>query len=623
MVLMFFGGSAGYRSAPVLAQDDAARFTELVTARDGADSVAGPFSGDLTQVVGSVSTAVAGLSVADFSATATFTNPPGAGTTPWDYGFMFHSTPDTGQEILVDSTGTWYYAPFPEGILESGSLPELDTAPGGTNTLDLIVEGGTALFGVNGQFVARIALLPAVAADVEVGTGFFSNTVEDGRIVSYANFEIWDLPAQSAAPAPDLADLPDLSDLLRGTPASGETQPLTPEPESEPEPAPALDLTPESDPALAATPEPETTVSAEDTETFAALLQSQANAVPLAGPFNANLKEAEGIISVTWANLNVADFHASALVTVPEATSDVPWTAGFVFRFGPEGDSRVSVSSLGQWYYSVGSGGTAESGTVANLATNPGDVNALDLLVEGERGWLGVNGELVATIDLGSGGGAADLGLGAGFYSDQLVDGRVTPFADFVVLELPTGSLGGAADVAADGETFLALLSEVDNEEPAAGPFSGRLVEQTVGSVPRAPAGVTLFDFGVMSTFTNPESPTGTLWDAGFEFRVTDQTNRVVLDSLGDVYVQLIGIGARKLAHTDAYDAQPGASNTLQFFARGDRAYFGVNGEFVAAFDLPPDPVASDVYAGTGWFNEDFSVGRVTDYEDFSVWALT
>jgi hypothetical protein len=55
----------------------------------------------------------------------------------------------------------------------------------------------------------------------------------------------------------------------------------------------------------------------------------------------------------------------------------------------------------------------------------------------------------------------------------------------------------------------------------------------------------------------------------------------------------------------------------------GNRAYVGVNGELAAAIDLPAKPLTSDVLVGSGFFSEDFSIGRISDYKDFLVWDLT
>jgi hypothetical protein len=138
-----------------------------------------------------------------------------------------------------------------------------------------------------------------------------------------------------------------------------------------------------------------------------------------------------------------------------------------------------------------------------------------------------------------------------------------------------------------------------------------------------AAAGVSLTDFGAVATFTNPANPTDAVYDAGFQFWVGNGVaDRIVVDSLGDVYAAVTGQNAQKIGSASTYDASAGGSNTLALFVEGSRALLGVNGELVAAADLPGTPVASDVQIGSGFFNEDFLVGRVTDYRDFAVWEI-
>ena len=154
-------GVCGPRSAA--AQTDAARFADALAARETSTSLAGPMSGELTQTVGFVTFENAGVNTESFSASVTFINPTNQGTAPWDLGIAFHRTADAAQQFIVDSTGAWYYAPWPTGALASGKVP-FDASPGGTNTFDLVVDGDFALFGVNGEFVTSAQLPPPVAS---------------------------------------------------------------------------------------------------------------------------------------------------------------------------------------------------------------------------------------------------------------------------------------------------------------------------------------------------------------------------------------------------------------------------------------------------------------------------
>jgi hypothetical protein len=233
----------------------------------------------------------------------------------------------------------------------------------------------------------------------------------------------------------------------------------------------------------------------------------------------------------------------------------------------------------------------------------------------------------MATVDLPAGSTTGDVAAEAGIYADQSSPGRTTPFSDFVILALDANALApaeGGGFAPEDVARFQSLLAETETVAPLVGPFSGRLVEATVGTVPQAPAGVTITDFGTTATFTNPTDTEAGLWDAGFQFRSQgDVNNRVVVDSLGGVYAIVAGAPSQLLGTASTYDASAGGTNTLQLFVEGDRALFGVNGELAAVVELTAEPVAADVLIGAGFFSEDFVVGRVTDYRDFRVWEIT
>jgi hypothetical protein len=145
--------------------------------------------------------------VKDFSATATFTNPTEPSATPWDVGFTFHEAPETDQTVYVSSDGSWFYVDHPEGEQQSGIVPSFDATPGAANTLDLIVEGDTALFGVNGELVMSLALPPAVAGDVQAATGLFADVKEPGWEIVCRDFQVWALPGTARQESATVVDL--------------------------------------------------------------------------------------------------------------------------------------------------------------------------------------------------------------------------------------------------------------------------------------------------------------------------------------------------------------------------------------------------------------------------------
>jgi hypothetical protein len=573
-------GPATVGSHDAAAQESSSRFAEALTARDPSSSLAGPFSGELVQSDGFSVTTGAGLSAEGFSARATFVNPDTEMTTPWDFGFTFHNTGEAAQQVLIDSTGLWYYSPFPEGTLESGFVPIFDASPGGENTIDLIVDGGTALLGVNAEFLTSIALPPAVASDVQIGSGYFTSTTVAGRAIPYRDFEVWALPGVSL-----------------------------------PEPTPAFEATDSPAPAL--------TVSPDDAAAFAMVLAAQSQAEPLAGPFNANLTEEDGRIALSWADVDLVDFHARATFSVPRTASDTAWDVGFMFRTSPAGTLRVAVATDGAWYFAVGAASPAAFGSLSGVLTDPGGANTLDLIVAEETAVLGVNGEFAALINLPADSAAGDVAAGSAFFTDQTLPERVTPFREFVVLPFDLDAISSAQPPAAASDEFASLLAETSRIAPLAGPFAGRLVESSPDAAPIASAGVALYDFAAVVTFVTPGEVASPPWDAGLQFQSAVGTpNRIVLSHTGEVYVVIPEEDPQRLGNAAMFDPEPGASNTLHVFVEGDRALIGVNGTYVASAEILIDFLETDVEVGAAFFAGDFEQGRVTAYEDFQIWEI-
>ena len=589
-------------SVPAAAQgDDAALLADYLGMRDVAQPAGGPLSGSLVQQAAFASAEPAGVEVADFSTRVRFQNPEDA-STPWDFGFDFGRAGDASQRVMVDSTGVWRYSPYPDGASDSGPAPSLDTEPGGVNTLDLVVNGELGLLAVNGEYVTTITLPSPVTSDVFVTSGVYGSTTVDGREIPFDEFTVWPL-AEPGAPA-------------EASPSPSEDV-ITLEQDQEPE------QTPEP------TPEQNEPISDEDLAMFTYLLEAQSTVPLAAGPFTANLKEEDGPIAVSWADVELADFQATATFIVPDAATDVPWDIGFMLRNSPDGTLRVAVDQDGNWYASAGENPPTATGRLSGLDVSPGAENTLDLLVTDDRSVLGINGVFAAAIELPAGGTADDVAAGAGFFTDHQQLDRVTTFRDFVVRPFDLAALDATPPPATTPalspeaeEQFAGYVASTASVAPLVGPLSGTLEETGAGTVALAGSGVSLVDFGAVAAFVNPEDLT-TTWDGGIQFRTdVSGANRIVLRSNGQVQV-VQGDGSVAIAgQAGDFDATPGAANTLQVFVVGEQALVGVNGTLVADITLVAAPIATDVQVGAGFFGEDQVAGRVTTYDGFSVWSI-
>lgn len=189
------------------AQSSATSFAEALTAQADATPLAGPSAADLTQAAGVLTVYKSGLDVADFMAHAVFTNPDIVDGVGWDYGFQFHTTGNNGDfRIFVTSDGVWNFSIGTETPRQSAVAPGLDVTPGAANALDIVVEDGVALFGVNGEF-AGTAQLPEEPAtgDVFASTGFLNEFAVDGRVVPLSDFVVYALPGSEGAVLDEVA----------------------------------------------------------------------------------------------------------------------------------------------------------------------------------------------------------------------------------------------------------------------------------------------------------------------------------------------------------------------------------------------------------------------------------
>jgi hypothetical protein len=172
---------------------DAAALAAWIAGASDANSVAGPFQGDLQQVAGSASVIPAGVTVADFYVRATFFNPADAADQPWDFALVFRDPGGSDHyRLIVQSSGEWTFAQGAESDVASGTVDELNTGAGESNTIDLVVAGETGYFAVNDRFVATLDTSALVQpGEVWVGTAFYPENTVDGAVMPFRDFQVW------------------------------------------------------------------------------------------------------------------------------------------------------------------------------------------------------------------------------------------------------------------------------------------------------------------------------------------------------------------------------------------------------------------------------------------------
>jgi hypothetical protein len=159
--------------------------------------LASGLSGAFTQEAAAYSYFSPGVSAGDFYALATFTNPTDVAT-PFDVGMGFRAAAgtDSGLRFVVMSTGDWYLLAPGGATVASGAATNFDAAPGATNTVEVLAQGGVGMIAINGVVLQQVDLSSATApGDVYIGTGFFQGDTVAGRQVPYSEF--WVFPASA------------------------------------------------------------------------------------------------------------------------------------------------------------------------------------------------------------------------------------------------------------------------------------------------------------------------------------------------------------------------------------------------------------------------------------------
>lgn len=189
---------------------DAAAFAELAATAIETAPLAGPGSGELQQTSGAAAVSAAGIAAESFVASATFINPANAAEQPWDFGIAFREQ-DNGDHyrITVSSDGSWEYQIGVQPDLSGGLVPGLNFAADARNSIEVVVDGNSAAFSVNGAFVAQLdASQLSEPGDVWIGAGFHRANATNESITRFADFTVWPLPI-----APDVADAPKAPEL--------------------------------------------------------------------------------------------------------------------------------------------------------------------------------------------------------------------------------------------------------------------------------------------------------------------------------------------------------------------------------------------------------------------------
>jgi hypothetical protein len=353
-----------------------------------------------------------------------------------------------------------------------------------------------------------------------------------------------------------------------------------------------------------------------------AAAQDQGNHV---GPFSGDLAFGPDTLAVERAGVDLPDFYARVVFANPEPANE-PWDFGVGFRdSGDDEQFRLIVDSEGNWFFKEALGPVIAGGQVVDVDTSPGGSNIIEVVAVGDTGYFAFNERLVDTLDLSARPDGGDLFAGAGFFTEDATAAGTTSFREFEIWSL--AGIDAAAALAPvtemDQATFADLAAAAEAESPVAGPSDGELVE-ALGSATVAPAGVELERFVARAVFVSPSDAAEQPWDFGIAFREQENGDhyRLTITSDGSWEYQIGLQAALAGGRVPSLRFEAGAQNTLEIVVSGDAAAFAVNGSYVSDLDVSDLDGPADVWIGAGFHRANAEDGRVTRFQDFTVWDL-
>lgn len=321
------------------------------------------------------------------------------------------------------------------------------------------------------------------------------------------------------------------------------------------------------------------------------------------GPMNGELRHdpSDGFIKTEYAGVEVADFVIEATFVNPYSASTNSWDYGFILRSDIWDDAvpflQFIVSSNRGWAVQSGANAPYDrvgGGTVGKLNTGAGGRNHLMVVAIGARGWFFVNGDYVASVDLGSVTEEGDVAVITGAYTGDEVSGAVTRYEGFKGYEL----------------------------RKKYGPSSGVIIKEA-GLIGVHVSGVWTRDLVAEAEYINPQ---GSDWSYGFMVR-----NPVVgrLEVIG-----ITGYGqwwhyTRTLGDSDYIELASDfiwrsgtnlgqSRNRLLLIAFGESGWFFVNDHLITKLDLGHNQYVGGVSAMGDFYLNHFSS---PEFQNFNVWA--
>ncbi len=160
------------------------------------------------------------------------------------------------------------------------------------------------------------------------------------------------------------------------------------------------------------------------------------------------------------------------------------------------------------------------------------------------------------------------------------------------------------------------------------GPKSGRILhKEENGYIETLSASIGVRNFIIEVTIVNPYSASDGTWDFGILFRHAGSNIQYRLVFMADkTWVLTNHVGSpdgKVIAEGKINNLKTGAdeANKIRLYGIEDRGYMYFNDVFIDEFDISKQ-YSGGIMIGIGFYKGSEKTGKLTEYEDFTVWSL-
>lgn len=178
-------------------------------------------------------------------------------------------------------------------------------------------------------------------------------------------------------------------------------------------------------------------VSTNEVARFEELRDQALEGAPLFGPVSGDLFEGIGEIQGIFPEIETVDSYMRATFTNPDDLS-VPYEIGIGLRHNEGNDQlRLVIDTEDDWKLGIGNNPAYQTGKAYGFQSEPGEQNTIEIVTDGDTGYLAINGVVVATLDLSRSSFPGDIWVAAGLNEPGIISGRASTVTDFEIWALP------------------------------------------------------------------------------------------------------------------------------------------------------------------------------------------